>query len=240
MSSSSLTPRAASRVCLPHHRVVRAAAIVAAQCRDDAEAALVVAALGHLDVGVVAWGGQEPRRVSVVEIGGKGFRLPASGSRHGDGFPVRTKEPCTRLGDGADDLGDLSRAEDGVDFRNLFQQLGAVALRHAAGDDQLPARPRLLVFGHLQDGVDRLLLGLVDERAGVDHQYLGGFGVLGQLVPGLLGEPEHHLGVNEVLGAAQRHHADLHHRRAYHAGAQRAGRLQEVRITESHVHRRSP
>ena len=71
-------------------------------------------------------------------------------------------------------------------------------------------RARLLVLGHLEDGVDRLLLRLVDEGAGVDDEHVGVGGVAGQFVPLLLGEPEHHLGVDEVLRAAEGHHSNLH------------------------------
>jgi hypothetical protein len=68
------------------------------------------------------------------------------------------------------------------------------------------------VLGHLEDGVDRLLLRLVDERAGVDDEDVGGGGVAGQLVAGALRQPEHHLGVHEVLRAAEGDHANLHFR----------------------------
>ena len=101
-------------------------------------------------------------------------------------------------------------AEDRVDLRNLRAQLVAIALRHAAGDDEALALAVLLELGHLEDGVDRFLLGLVDERAGVDDEHVGVGRVARQLVARLLGEPEHHLGVDEVLRAAEGDHADLH------------------------------
>ena len=50
-------------------RVARPAPVLAAQRRDDAERALVVAALGDLDVRVVPRRGQEARRVGVVDVG---------------------------------------------------------------------------------------------------------------------------------------------------------------------------
>ena len=70
--------------------------------------------------------------------------------------------------------------------------------------------PVFLCSRHLEDGVDRFLLGLVDERAGVDDEHVGVGGIAGQLMPRLLGEPEHHLGVDEVLGAAEGDHSNLH------------------------------
>ena len=70
------------RVRFLDHGIVRPAAVVPAQRRDDAEAALVVTAFGHLDVGVVAGGGEQPRRFRVVKIRGKRaawLRAPGSG-----------------------------------------------------------------------------------------------------------------------------------------------------------------
>ncbi len=64
-------------------------------------------------------------------------------------------------------------AERGVDLRDLLAQLGVVALREAAGDDQSLRPAQLLLAGHLQDRVHRLLLGAVDEGAGVDHDHVG-------------------------------------------------------------------
>ena len=67
----------------------------------------------------------------------------------------------------------------------------ASALKHAAGDDQPAARTVLLVLGHFQNGVDRFLLGLVDEGAGIDDEHVGVAGVAGQLMPFALGESQH-------------------------------------------------
>ncbi len=71
-------------------------------------------------------------------------------------------------------------------------------------------RPLALELRHLEDGVDRLLLGRVDERAGVDDDDVGVAGVGGDLVPGLSRVAQHDLAVDEVLRAAERDEADLH------------------------------
>ena len=78
-----------------------------------------------------------------------------------------------RAAEGPDDVGHLAGAEHSVDLRNLGPQLLAVPLGQAAGDDERPAASVLLVLRHLEDGVERLLLGGVDERAGVDHEHVG-------------------------------------------------------------------
>jgi hypothetical protein len=66
------------------------------------------------------------------------------------------------------------------------------------------------VLGQLENRVDRLLLGPVDEGAGVDDQHVRLRRVLGQLVAGALGEAEHDFRVDEVLRTAERDETDFH------------------------------
>jgi hypothetical protein len=94
-------------------------------------------------------------------------------------------------------------AEDGVGVGQLVGEGLAVALREAAdGDDRLGA-PRLLEVGRLEEGVDRVLLRLLDEAAGVDQGDVGVRRVvdqgpaLGRQAAGQL------LGVDLVAGAAR-------------------------------------
>ena len=112
--------------------------------------------------------------------------------------------------EGLDDSGDVAGAEDGVDLGDLGLQFVAVAFGQAPGHDERLARAGLLELGHLEDGIHRFLLGLVDEGAGVDDEHLGASRVAGELVARLLGQPEHDLGVHEVLRAPERHHPNLH------------------------------
>ena len=199
---------------------------MAAQGRDDAERAGVVAALGHLDVGVVRRRHQRAGRVGVVQVLGQrggvargrrgAGRLPEEAHRHaGIGLPGG------RRGDRAHDVGHLAGAQHGVDLADLRLQFAAVALRQAAGDDEFLAAPGLLQLGELQDRVHRLLLGRVDERAGVDHEHVGRRRVGGDVVAGLLDQADHHLGVDEVLRAAEGDEADFH-------GCLSVGRSQEL------------
>ena len=105
--------------------------------------------------------------------------------------------------DRGDNLGHLAGAEHRVDLRNLFFQLVAVALGQATGNDQTAARSVLLLLHHFENGVDRLLLRRVDERARVDDEDIGFAGISRELVSGLLRQPEHHLRIHEILRAAQ-------------------------------------
>ena len=57
------------------------------------------------------------------------------------------------------DLLQFVGAEDGVHFRHILLDVGAITLDQAAGDDQPLRSAGLLVLGHLEDRVDRFLLG---------------------------------------------------------------------------------
>jgi hypothetical protein len=201
----------------------RPAAVVAAQRRDDAEGALVVAPFGDLDVGVVPRRRQKPRRLRVVDVG---WQVPGFGTRDSglDRFAVRTQkrnrpspgprvpspQPRAPGPDCIHDLRHFTGPQHRVNLRNLRHQLATVTLSHATGDDEPLALAGLLQLGHLEDGVNRFLLGLVDERAGIDDEDVGILRIAGQLMARLLGEPEHDLGVDEVLRAAEGDHSNLH------------------------------
>src|SRR5450631_1022014 len=171
---------------LAQDRLGRAAALRAAELGDDAERAGAIAPLRDLDVrGVHRLRAAAGRRV-VVEIR-RCVDDAQTIDRSGD-----------RLGDGADLVG----ADELIDFGHLGRQLFRVALRQTAGDHQSLAAPRLLVLGHLEDGIDRLLFGLADEAAGVDDDDLGGLWRRNQLVSRVGRVPEHDLGVDAIFGAA--------------------------------------
>ena len=71
----------------------------------------------------------------------------------------------------------------------------------------LLARAVRFCADHLEDGVDGLLLGGVDEGAGVDDEDFGVFGVGGEARAGAVEQAHHDLGVDEVFGAAERNKA---------------------------------
>jgi hypothetical protein len=168
------------------------------------------------------------KKLFIRVLRGSGIRDPGFGIRDSgfDRFAVRAQQGyvgrvppstgATRGGpaDGLDDLRDFAGPEHRVDLRNLRLELLSIPLRHAAGDDEPLALAGLLQLGHLENGVDRFLLRLVDERARVDDEHVGVGGVARELMTGLLGEPKHHLGVDEVLRAAEGDHSNLHLRRS--------------------------
>jgi hypothetical protein len=84
---------------------------------------------------------------------------------------------------GFEDGFELAGADYGVDFGDVLLDLVAVALDEAAGDDEALGFAAVgdLVLHHLEDGVDGLLLGGVDEAAGVDDEDFGVFGARGEL-----------------------------------------------------------
>ena len=127
------------------------------------------------------------------------------------GTAFRPSDARRTPGDRADDLRHLTGAEHRVDLRNLVLQLVAIALRHATGDDKAPARAGPFVLRHLEDGIDRLLLRGIDEGARVDHEDVGGRRILRQLVAGLLREPEHHFGIDEVLRTPEGNQTNFHY-----------------------------
>ena len=112
---------------------------------------------------------------------------------------------------GFEDCLQLAGADDRVDLGDVAANLVAVALDQASGDDEALGFAAIfaLVPGHLEDGVDGLLLGGVDEAAGVDDEDLGVLGAGSELAAGAVKQAHHDFGVDQVLGAAEGDEADL-------------------------------
>ncbi len=192
-------PARGERLGFAHDRVGRPAPVVPAQRRDDAEGALVVAALGHLDVRIVPRCGEHARAVGVVQI-----RWEARDQLQRD-----DASGAAAL-DGADDFRHVAGSEHGVDLRDLRLQLVAIPLAQAPRHHQAPAGAGLLQLRQLEDRIDRLLLGRIDERARIDDEHLRLGGIGRQHVARLLRQAHHDLGVDEVLGAAEGDKSNLH------------------------------
>ena len=110
---------------------------------------------------------------------------------------------------GGEDLLQLAGADHGVNFRNVLLDFVAIALDQASGDDQLLRFAGDLVLRHFEDRVHRLLLGGVDERAGVDHDDVGVFGAGGDLGAALREQAHHDFAVHQVLGTTEADEANF-------------------------------
>ena len=177
MTRSSRTPAPTSASASRQHVGGRAGDEVAAQLRDDAEAAAVVAALGNLQVGVVP--GRQPQAL-------RRHQLEEGRVRRRDGGVDRLQHRLVlvRPGDGHH-LGVDARIADGV---------GA----QAAGDDDLA-----VLLDRLADRLQRLGPRADQEAAGVDHDHVGR--VVGRRDRVALGpQPgDDALGIDQGLGAAE-------------------------------------
>ena len=109
---------------------------------------------------------------------------------------------------GGEDAFKLASADDRVDLGDVFLDFVAVALDEASGNDELLGFAVRLKTGHLEDGVDRFLLGRVDEGAGVDDQDVGGRWIVGDPRAGVVEQAHHDFAVDEVFGAAEAHESD--------------------------------
>ena len=121
----------------------RHGAVRAADEGNGAIGAAAVAALGNLQIGIALRAGNAAR-----------------GQRPG----LHAQVPQHRR--------KVARAVPRVHLGDLRAQLVGIALRQAAEHDQLPRLAPLLRLHGRQDGVHRLLLGVADEAAGVQHQHV--------------------------------------------------------------------
>ena len=166
--------------------IQREAAVAPADVRDRAERAEAVASVADLDV----CGGADA-------IGGGGV-LPVGNVRRAD--------------DGTQHLDDvflLAAGDERGGLGELAFELRSVARGQAARHDDLArAVIEAGIPAQLEDGTEALLGRGLDERAGVDDDGVGGFGILAQLVSGGC-HPLHHLGgVHLVFRAAERDERD--------------------------------
>ena len=174
---------------LAHHLADGAAVQVATQTGDDAERTAVVAAFRDLQVGIVA------RR-----------ELDAA-CRH------QVAEGIVWLGQMLMDIGhDLFQRMGAGDGQhagvNLAHQVAVLAAlpgacAQTAGDDDLA-----VLMQRLADGIKRFGHGFVNEAAGIDHDQVGAFVLVGDLVALGAQLRDDALGIDERLGAAQRDEAD--------------------------------
>ena len=111
------------------------------------------------------------------------------------------------------DVGVVVEAEDRVGLGERLGEVLAVALGQAADcDDGLGAAAVTggrLEVGRLEQRVHRVLLGGLDESAGVDHDRVGVLGVVDEHEAAGLEPSGELLGVDLVAGAAEGHDGDV-------------------------------
>jgi hypothetical protein len=170
------------RLGLAHHLTDRPADQVAAHRRNDAEGAAVVAALGNLQVGIVARGeldaaGRNQVLEGVVWLGQRAVHR------------LHHLVECMRPG---------HRKHLGMGLAHDVA-LGA----EAAGDDDLAVfRQRLT------DCLERFLHSGIDEAAGVDHHHVGIVVAADDAVAFGAQLGQNAFGIDRRLGAAERDEAD--------------------------------
>ena len=192
----------------------------AAEGRDRAEGASAVAAgreLDGCDRAAVEAPSQDrrlpPGNVVVHHDGRMSGHLPRGGlpvdRRDGQQVPPigrRVRDVLLAGHDAAQLLADVRvvvEAEDGIGLRQLVGQLASVALGQAADRHHGRRTAGLLQVGDGEDRVDRVLLGHLDEAAGVDQHGVRVLGIVDQL-PAVRREPARHLlGVDLVAGAPE-------------------------------------
>ena len=106
-------------------------------------------------------------------------------------------------------LRDLVNAHEGVHLGHELGKFLAETLRKTArNDDGLAALVRVAQLDRFKNRVHALLLRGVNEGAGVDDDGVGARGVVGNIHAAFHERAEHDFGVHEILGAAERNHAD--------------------------------
>ena len=105
----------------------------------------------------------------------------------------------------------MVEADEGIHFRHDARQIFGETLRQTSGDDDLLAGA-VFVFGTFldgfKDGIDRLRFRHVDERAGIDDEHVGEFGIGREGHTCLREVADHDFRVDEIFGAAERDETD--------------------------------
>ena len=219
---------------LLEHLVRSAADEGAAEAGDRAERAAPVAAAGQLEAGGRAGDEPDPQAGGCVPGDADCVGADARRAVHGTereqqpavaryvrlvGLP--RQDPAQPVGD----VGVVVEPQHGVGLGQAGRQLRAVPLGEATDRDDGPRASGHLEVGGLEQRVDAVLLGLLDEPARVDHDGVGVGRVLDQREPAGRQSPRQLLGVDLVAGAAQGHQRDGGSHRAL--SMPRGARMQE-------------
>ena len=101
-------------------------------------------------------------------------------------------------------------AEHLVHLRDLIQDLLPVPLGQTAGYDQRLRLPAFPVLRHLQDVLDALFHGVMDEAAGIDDDHIGLCLIIRHLIASRCQKTQHGFRVRQVLITSERNKQYLH------------------------------
>ena len=152
----------------------------------------VVAALGDFQIGKEGQGGQHP---------------PAGHGHIQLGAEMHHPFVGKHMIDHVNDLCLVPDAHHGVHLGEFRRSLLPVALRQAAGHNDLPDGALRLQLAQLQDRVDCFLLGGLDKAAGVYHHHVRIPRLGDQFIAPLPDQMEHTLRIHQILGTAKGYHS---------------------------------
>ena len=173
---------------LPHQLLERPGAVRAAHQRDRAEGAGVVAPLADLEIADVRGLAEVVAHAGVTRL-----------ARVQETVPDQPRHQARQVLEG----------EEVVHLGQLGLELVAVARDEAADGDHRAAAAALLEARGLEQRLDGLALGGVDEAAGVDEDDVGGVEGGGDLRPVPDESRDEVLGIHRRLVAAERDDAEL-------------------------------
>ena len=148
-------------------------------------------------------GGREthPRRIIIRDVGGAARNLDK-------GFLPRIIEQAVKK---SSRPLDLVETHEGIDLGKLDGEIGGIPLGKTPPDDEFlsglgTVKAATMCF---EDRPDALLLGRIDESAGVDKYHVCFIGLRGEFVAVEFCIAENNLGVDEVLGATEADQSDF-------------------------------
>ena len=174
--------------CLVEHIVHLTAAVLAPQGGDHTVGTAIVAALRDFDVGIMLRSGENP----------PGFLL-----RRVNGVKLGNRVSFQQRFDGRYDFRIAARTQDTVHLWHFLDNLVLVALRKAAGNQNLSDLPLCLQRTGHENMVDGLRFGGINKPAGVDHNHIAAHNLTTDGVPRLLDTVHHPLAVHLVFGTSK-------------------------------------
>jgi hypothetical protein len=161
----------------------------------------MIAPLGDLHIGGVRSGKPHPGRVVVGDVGS------ATGDLDQGILSFLVEET---IEEGAGSL-DLIKTHKSIDLGKLVHKICRIALGETTSDDELltglgPVKTAAMRF---QNGTDALLLGRIDESAGIDEHDIRFIRLGCQLIAMPLGISKKDFGIDQVLGATKAYKTDF-------------------------------